>query len=156
MRGQVSLEYLFIVGLALAIIIPGAMLFYQYSKSSNDELVSAEIARAGNEVINVGEEAYVTGENSWRTVRLTFPEAVTSMWFVGNRPSQEMVIQYWTDSGLTEAVFFVPASVEFRTYAEAEYAGITDAWEFNVSEGINSFRLQAMRTGSDQYVLVTS
>ncbi|MFH1649070.1 MAG: hypothetical protein ABIA93_00800 [Candidatus Woesearchaeota archaeon] len=144
-RAQVSLEYLFIVGLALAIIIPGAYLFYSYSKSSNDDLTSSEIVRVGNEVLRVGEEAYVSGTNSWRTLKVTFPESVQNMIFIDDS-NQEMVINYWTENGLTEAVFFVPSGFHFETN-ETTWIGPLQTWSYKVSPGRNALRLEAKGAG---------
>ena len=41
MKAQVSIEHLMIIGIAVLILIPATMLFYNYAKGSNQEVVES-------------------------------------------------------------------------------------------------------------------
>lgn len=103
-KAQVSIEYLFVIGLAMAIIIPGSMLFYNYSRESNEQLVSSQINRIGKNIINNAEEMYVIGKHSRITLDANLPETVESIFTTAD--GSELVITYNTPRGLTESVFF--------------------------------------------------
>ena len=47
-KGQGAFEYILVVGIAMLLIVPGAMLFYNYSLKSREELVRSRISLAGN------------------------------------------------------------------------------------------------------------
>ena len=102
-RGQSSVEYLFIVALALTLILPASFLFFDFSKSSEDAVVSAQINRAGNEIVSKAEEVYVIGNNSRVTVELTMPDGIESVVIYAE---SELVVSYYTAGGVSQAVFF--------------------------------------------------
>ena len=102
-KAQVSFEYIMVVGIAMLIIVPGALLFQQYSLKSNDELTRSRIELVGNEIVDSAEKVYYIGENSWETLKLEIPNSVKSMYVLNY---YEFVIEYETHTGLSEAVFF--------------------------------------------------
>ncbi|MBC8501126.1 MAG: hypothetical protein ISS25_04035 [Nanoarchaeota archaeon] len=108
-KGQVSVEYLFILTMALAIIIPGSVLFYNYSKDSNEQLVASQINRIGKNIISSAEQMYTIGKDSWVTIEVNFPESTRDAYIVDD---SELVITYQTTRGLTEAVFFTDITIK--------------------------------------------
>lgn len=102
-RGQSSVEYLFIVALALTLILPASFLFFDFSKSSEGAVISAQINRIGTEVVAKAEEVYVIGNNSRVTLELTVPDGIESVMIYGER---ELVISYYVLGGVSQAVFF--------------------------------------------------
>jgi len=97
------MEYMLIVGFALVVIIPATFLFYNYSRGSNDELIASQINSIGVEMLDSVERMYIGGEHQWETLKLNLPDTVTEMYILDNT---ELVIEYNTQSGLSEAVFF--------------------------------------------------
>ena len=108
-KAQASVEYLLVVGMAFIILLPGAYLFYQFSQGSGDEIVSARITRAGTEIIYTVEAMYAVGQNSWSTIDIEFPSTVTNVYV--SAPANELIIQYDTQNGRSEAVFFSPVNI---------------------------------------------
>ncbi len=100
---QVSFEYILVVGIALLIIVPGAMLFYNYSVRSGDELTRSRIDMVGNEIMDSVEKVYYIGENSWETIKVDVPDSVRRIYVLNN---YELVIEYESYVGTSEAVFF--------------------------------------------------
>jgi uncharacterized protein (UPF0333 family) len=101
-KAQISVEYLLIIGMAMAILIPGTIMFYNYSKDSNDQLVSNQINRIGKNIIHNSEDMYVIGKDSWTTIDVNMPESATGAYIIEN----ELIIMYSTRRGITESVFF--------------------------------------------------
>ncbi|MFC2134079.1 class III signal peptide-containing protein [Bacteroidota bacterium] len=108
-KGQISVEYLLIIGMALAILVPGSILFYNYSKNSNEQLVASQINRIGKNIISNAEQMYTIGKNSWVTLDISFPESTTDAYIVDG---SELVIKYQTTRGITESVFFTDITIE--------------------------------------------
>lgn len=100
---QVSFEYIMVIGIALLIIVPGAMLFYNYSIRSGDELTRSRIDMVGNEIMDSVEKIYYIGENSWETIKIAVPDSVRWIYVLNN---YELVIEYESSVGTSEAVFF--------------------------------------------------
>jgi len=106
-KAQVSVEYLFIIGMALAIIVPGSILFYKYSQDSNEKLVASQINRIGKNIINEVERMKAIGKYSWTTLEVNFPESTRNV----STNDYELIIFYQTDRGITESVFFSDVNI---------------------------------------------
>ncbi|MBW2990496.1 hypothetical protein KY348_02195 [Candidatus Woesearchaeota archaeon] len=102
-KGQGAFEYVLVVAIAMVLIVPGAMLFYNYSVRSSDELTRSQINMLGNEIMDGVEKVYYIGENTWVTLETTVPDNVRNIYVLNN---YELVIEYNSHSGLSEAVFF--------------------------------------------------
>ncbi len=101
--GQVSVEYMMILGLAFFLLLPGAYLFYNYSQGSQTEMQGSQLHRAGTQIIDQVRAMYAAGENSWTTVGVNLPEQVTGFYILNEK---ELVIEYETPFGKSETVFF--------------------------------------------------
>ncbi|MBN2053180.1 hypothetical protein JW756_06780 [Candidatus Woesearchaeota archaeon] len=101
--GQGAFEYVLVVGIAMLIIVPGAILFYNYSTKSEDQVARSQIELVGNDIIETVEKVYYIGENSWETLKINIPDNVRWVYILQN---SELVIEYDSQSGISEAVFF--------------------------------------------------
>ena len=102
-KAQVSVEYLIIIGLSFAILIPGGYFFYNYAKTSNDGTIRTQITQIGNTMITNAESIYGLSEGSLVTVDLHYPPNIRDIYILGGK---ELVIKYEISSGTNEAVFF--------------------------------------------------
>jgi hypothetical protein len=102
-RGQASFEYILLAGIALLFVMGGAMIFYNYSLKSNDDLSRSLVSKIGEQVVNSAEKVYYVGGDSWETIKFTLPGTVKKM-YVPN--PKELVILYESRGGLSEAIFF--------------------------------------------------
>jgi len=100
---QISLEYLIIIGLSFAILIPAGDFFYDYSRSSNDETVRSQVNDLGNKILVNAEAVYGLTGDSMITLDLTYPDKTLDMYVLNNG---EIIIKYELQSGINEAVFF--------------------------------------------------
>lgn len=112
-KAQSSVEYLFIVVLALTLILPASFLFFDFSKSSEDSVISAQINRVGNEILATAEQVYVIGNNSRVTLELVLPDILESVIIY---EEAELVISYYTQTGLSQAVFFSDLNITNGTH----------------------------------------
>ena len=102
-KAQVSLEYLLIVGLAFAVLIPTSYFFYTYSQSSNEATIRSQINKVGNNFLTTAESSYGLAEGSILTAEATYPRNVKDIYILNKN---ELIIKYDTGSGVSEAVFF--------------------------------------------------
>ncbi|MBU1975092.1 MAG: hypothetical protein KKG59_01670 [Nanoarchaeota archaeon] len=107
-KGQMSVEHLFVLMLAVMIIIPGTSLFYHFSKNSNHQVISTQITRIGNEIITNAEVLHFLGEGSRMRLTLNFPGTMTSFRIIND----EISINYTSYLGHSEAVFFPDVPIE--------------------------------------------
>ena len=101
--GQGAFEYVLVVGIAMLLLVPGAILFYNYSTRSSDELMRSKIDMIGNDILDSVEKVYYIGENSWETIKVDMPENVRWIYVLNN---YELIIEYESHIGVSEAVFF--------------------------------------------------
>lgn len=102
-KSQSSLEYLLVVALTLAIIVPTTYLFYNYSKESSQEITDSRITNLGRGIVDTAESIFYSGQGSKATVELDVPDNIASAIIIDGR---ELVFNATTDLGVSEIVFF--------------------------------------------------
>ena len=107
---QVSLEYILIVALTFAIIIPTTYFFYNYSKESSQEIIDAQITKLGRGIIDSAETIFYSGIGSKTALDLNIPDNINDVLIIDGR---ELVFNLTTSSGNSEIVFF--SSVNLTT-----------------------------------------
>ncbi len=106
-RGQSSIEYLMIVGIALGLLVPAVFFFVSYSNTQRATGISSQINDIGIAVVTAAAESYALGTGARRQVEVNIPAEVTRIWVDGN----ELAIRYETPHGPSEAVFFASISL---------------------------------------------
>jgi len=102
-KGQSSLEYLLIVALTFAIIIPTTYLFYNYSRESTQEITDAQITKLGRGIVDTAESIFYSGQGSKTVLELSVPDNVVGASIIDGR---ELVFNISTSMGASEIVFF--------------------------------------------------
>jgi len=110
-KSQSGFEYILVVGIAMLLIVPGAILFYHYSSQSGDEMIRSQIDSIGHDIIDSAEKIYYIGANSWETINENFPENVRRVYINNNPGDFELVIEYDSHVGVSEAVFFSDVNI---------------------------------------------
>lgn len=129
MRGQISFEYLVIVGLALLVIVPALLFFLTFTSGGDDSVTHARVAEIGSEMIAISSEVFALGRNSWLTLDTTIPESVENLSVINNSGyPDEIVITYRTKNGLSQGVFFtdVPLSNDTVLLSDSSPAPVFD------------------------------
>ena len=107
-KGQSSLEYLLIVALTFAIIVPTTYLFYSYSKESSQEISDAQITRLGRSIVDAAETIYYSGKGSKTVLEINIPGNIEGVAIIDKR---ELVFNISTGFGTSEIVFFSTANI---------------------------------------------
>jgi uncharacterized protein (UPF0333 family) len=102
-RAQVSIEYLVIIGLSFAILVPAGYFFYNYSQTSNEAAIRSQVTQIGTAMLTSAESVYGLADGSLVTLDVTYPRNIRDIYILDNR---ELVIKYELSSGMNEAVFY--------------------------------------------------
>ncbi len=107
-KGQAALEYLLIVAFAFAVILPGVFFFYNYTQNTQSQAKAAQVQAIGQDILFKAKKSYGLGKNTWLTVEVKIPESVKDIRIepTGSEKARELVIDYQTGRGVSEAVFF--------------------------------------------------
>lgn len=107
-KAQSSLEYLLVVALTFAIIVPTTYLFYNYSKESSQEITDAQVTKLGRSIVDAAESIFYSGQGSKTTLELAIPDNIQSVVIIDGR---EIVFNVTTSFGISEIVFFSSANL---------------------------------------------
>jgi hypothetical protein len=126
-RAQVSMEYLFVMGFAVLLLIPLIILYYEQTTRLSDEASNAAASRAVTQIIEAADTVYYLGAPSTRTLVVDFPDNVESIAFNGPSVSLHMLSSHgnyeqvaWSAANLTGVVesFEGPHMLVFRVLSD--------------------------------------
>ena len=132
-RGQISIEYMFIIGFATIVSIPLLAIYYQYSSQSSDSVTTAQALQVARKIADSSESVYYLGKPSQTTLKMNFPAHI----IISNISGREIIFKVKTASGLTDVV---------------QVTSMNLSGSLPTSEGIHIVTLQAQ----DSYVQVSS
>lgn len=145
---QSALEYLLIVALTFAIIVPTAFLFYNYSKGSSQEIIDAQITKAGRSIIDTSESIFYSGLGSKTVLELNMPDKVTNALIIDGK---ELVFNITADFGVSEIVFFSP--VNLITAPENCITNVCKLPELS-SSGVKKVKIESVASDSVKITVV--
>jgi len=102
-NAQSSIEYLMIIALTFAVIVPTIYLFFSYARESNIEISDSQINSIGRNIINTAESIYFSGEHSKTILEFNLPENIDDVRILSNR---ELVFEVISEFGNSDLVFF--------------------------------------------------
>lgn len=100
-RGQISIEYLVILGFITFALISIMSISYYYSYSVQDKIRMNHIINFGNEVVRNSESVYYAGKPSQITITPYLPSGVKGIWMYG----RDIIFNITTTSGFTQLSF---------------------------------------------------
>lgn len=75
-RGQVSFEYLMLLGLAMLLVVPSFYLFYIHTQESTEQITTSRMDRVGNELVKQAKTIYYTGRYAKTSIEFDMPTNV--------------------------------------------------------------------------------
>ena len=105
---QSSLEYILVVALTFAIIMPTTYLFYNYSKESSQKITDAQVTSIGRSIVDSAETMFYSGQGSKTTLDINVPDNVAGAVIIDGR---ELVLNITTSFGVSEIVFFSTVNI---------------------------------------------
>jgi uncharacterized protein (UPF0333 family) len=78
-KGQVSLEYMIIVGILFLMIIPLLFLYTSTQQDTTDTLTEGQLRKAGTVLRDAAERVYYAGEPAQEVIEIYFPEHIKAI-----------------------------------------------------------------------------
>ncbi|MFH0867867.1 MAG: hypothetical protein V1831_01010 [Candidatus Woesearchaeota archaeon] len=72
-EGQISVEYMMIIGFAALVTIPLIIIYQTFTQDSNTEIGSSQIDQVAKKVVDAAESVYYLGEPSQTTLKVNIP-----------------------------------------------------------------------------------
>lgn len=107
--GQVSIEYLIVIGFVTFIIISILGVAFFYYSNIKDKIIMTQLSNYANKIISTAESVFYAGEPSKATITAYLPKNVNQIEIIDN----ELVFTVYTSSGEDKIGFSsnVPISV---------------------------------------------
>ena len=141
-KSQASMEYLLVVALTFAIMIPTTYLFYNYSKESSQDITDSQATKIGRNIVEMSETIFYSGQGSKTVIELNVPENVKSAQLIDGR---EFVLNISTTVGISEIVFF--SAVNMTTDSSKCNANVCTIPDLG-SSGLKKVKLEAIDKNS--------
>jgi uncharacterized protein (UPF0333 family) len=100
-RGQISTEYLIVVGFVVFLVLGIIGVAFFYTSITNDQIKVSQVSNFANKIISSAESVFYAGEPSKLTVTGYLPVGINSFDIL---PS-EIVVSITTSSGITKMSF---------------------------------------------------
>lgn len=107
-RAQVSIEFLVITGLALAVMGVTSYMIFDYTQQNSDQNAMQQSALVGYRLIDEAANMYVYGQDSFVTVSANLPAQIEAMYVV---ESDTLVLELNTDDGIVPVTVFSPVPI---------------------------------------------
>jgi len=111
MRGQASVEYLVILGITIGLSLAGVVYYFSYSQHENADATAEQVNTLGREVMNNVKNTFDAGRGTKRSVSMSIPDGVREI-KVDVIDQRELVVQYETVAGTSEAIFYSNIPIE--------------------------------------------
>jgi uncharacterized protein (UPF0333 family) len=135
-KGQSSVEFLMIVAVATALLIPASYFFFSYAQGTTSQIASAQINAAGLAIKSSSEEMYAIGPNSWKTIEIRLPDIVIE---TGIRNNTELYFTYNTQNGISQNVYFFD-----RFNITKNETDCSTSCTLDIGSGFNKMRIQSI------------
>ena len=123
-RGQVSIEFMVVVGFMLLVLTPLIIAYYQNTQSSSNTIQSEQLDKVAREITDTAETVYYLGEPSKITIQAYIPHGVKRVTISNN-----------------EIVFKVIRGAKTADIVSVSKVNITGS--IGTSEGIHNIVLEA-------------
>lgn len=92
-KGQVSMEYMTIMGLSLLLLMPLVVIFAQQSNSLQEEVDAVQIEKIGLSIIDSAEELFFLGSPSQKLLEIYFPNSIEQITI-----ESQAIVFYYNDN----------------------------------------------------------
>ena len=100
-KAQVGIEYLLIMGFAVAVIIGMLGVAFYYSGSVNDQIKFSQIDSCARKIISASESVFYSGTPSKATLSCYLPDNVRQIEILENN----LIFTFQTSSGISKTSF---------------------------------------------------
>ena len=123
-KGQISTEYLIVMGFVTFMVISLMGIAFLYVGQIRDNMKMNQINTFGKKIVNSAETVYFAGNPSRATVLLNIPQGVQNI-VVAGAEDKQLVVYISTDTGLNILSFSSDVPLEISTSLPINYfAGV--------------------------------
>ena len=134
-KGQAAIEFLFVVGFAMMLIIPSLALFGMFVQETSDTVTRGQVNKIGNYMVNTATQAYHGTNGTIIVIEVNFPEGVTNL-TVPTETELVFTFEDGTTGAAGEAVFYSDVPLNGTFTAD------------DVNEGTKKFKFTTTESGS--------
>jgi hypothetical protein len=133
-KGQLSIEYLMILGLSMIVILGAVYIFYAYVQDASSDVVNSRINEIGTRILQQSESIHGIGKGTWIVIDINIPDELVESYIMNN---SELVFVTSNTNGVSQSVFFsnINISGEIPPSGSKEYYGL--------GKGKNSLRIES-------------
>ncbi len=142
------MEYIIVIALTFAIIVPTSYLFYNYSRESSQELTDAQITKLGRSITDAAESIFYSGQGSKTVLELNVPENIGSAMVIDGK---ELVFNVTTGFGVSEIVFF--SSVNLTAASQNCISNVCTIPEL-AGSGLKKVKIEAISKNSVEVSII--
>ncbi len=106
-KGQIAVEYIIMVGFLMALTLPIISLFLEYSRGSQDKIITTQAYNAARKIVDTAETVYSYGEPSRLQISVFFPSNIDSIVL----RNKEVMFKIQTSSGITDVAVYTIANL---------------------------------------------
>jgi len=152
-RGQISVEYIMIISIAMLILLPGAYLMRNYVFESGDALLTNRLGEISNELLTKGRKMYYYGPPSKSTIIVEMPDQISSMYILSVPSNDEYYLAFKIITSKGEEDIYYDSDIPLTAYETVECNFVDcpssvaqcDCFpERYYSQGIKNFRVEAI------------
>lgn len=114
-RGQISFEYMSVVGIATIVAISLLGVAHYYSRQTEVTINANQVDRIAKQIVDTAESLYYYGEPSRATIKVYIPDGINSV----NISGQELSFKFMTQAG--EADMFYTSTVNLQGDIDTSY-----------------------------------
>ena len=100
MKGQISVEYLLVIGFVAIITVPLIILYYKFTTDASDEIITSQINQIARKIVDSAESVYFLGNPSQTTIKVYMPNKIIG----ASLDNKEVVFNVTTRAGISEIV----------------------------------------------------
>jgi hypothetical protein len=108
MKAQMSVEYLFVVALAMGMVLVTAYVFFAQSNQVSEEQQLTTVEIMGNDLLSVAKNVYYSGLLSKKTVQYTMPSVVNNLYVEDNA----LVFNVTADGSTYDLVYYSDVPIQ--------------------------------------------
>jgi hypothetical protein len=82
-RGQVSIEYMIILGFVVLALVPLTLVYFSYSTETKQQIIDSQVNQIERKIVDSAEAVYYLGELSRTTIKVYIPENIVSVNITG-------------------------------------------------------------------------
>jgi len=120
-RGQISVEYLIVVGFILFVVVGLLAVAFLYVASVQSQLRSNQIDNYGNKIVTAAENVFFSGYPSQVTINAFLPGGVTKTIIIKDPVEDIYFLQITYESNAGESTILYSSDVPLDTTGEGAY-----------------------------------